>query len=71
MRGHTPDLSDDEATDLYLLWRHGRMDPEDAMSRPGWVVDLLAGGLRSELGGERGEPQGDPYENVPDALKGL
>lgn len=66
-------MSDDEAVDVYLLWRHGREDPEITVRRPAWVVDLLAGYLRQELGDDddRGGPRPDPFDNVPKGLETL
>lgn len=46
--------------DLYLLRRHLGIEPEDAYyRRPGWVIDLLAEGLRAELGAHHQQQQTD------------
>lgn len=46
-----PDLSPRELADLYLLRRHLGIEPEDAYYRRSpWVIDLLAEGVRTELG---------------------
>ena len=45
-----PELSDEEATGLYLLWRHGGVEPVVAWSQwPRWQFDLLTTGLKEEL----------------------
>lgn len=66
-----PELTDEEAQDVYLLWRHGGEDPERTVVRPAWVVSLLVGGLRSEMGEQTESPVGDPFDDVPEGLRGL
>lgn len=69
--GRPPELSEDEYVGLYLLWRHGGVEPHVAWGQwPSWQFDLLSNGLREELevasearekGGEASE---DPLQRV-------
>jgi hypothetical protein len=53
-------LTEGERTELYLLYRHLGIEPEDALHRrPEWVVDLLSDGLAIELGAG-GDEGADP-----------
>lgn len=63
-----PELSEEDALALYLLWRHGDVEPSVAWGTwPDWQFDLLSEGLkgelemRSELSQKRGD---DPLERV-------
>lgn len=78
-RGHVPELSEDEATDLYLLWRHGGEDPVFSHYRQDkWVTDLKADGLRAELRARNEDEDEDEelssestLDEVPPGLRGL
>lgn len=47
----SPDLSEAEEEELYLLRRDFEIEPEDAYERrPAWAMDLLARYRREEIG---------------------
>lgn len=57
-----------------MLRRHFGIEPEDAVyRREAWALELLLQGLRQELGMTDGQPDPnkDPFEAVPDQLKGV